>query len=418
MKQVIDLHIHSKYSRACSPLLDLENIDKFCRIKGIDIVATGDFTYPKWFDDISEKTREIDKTGLYKIKNKYRINDGEFGKAVDEKGGTKFILSTELSLVYKKDNKTRRLHIVVLAPNIKSVKKLNKYLDKLYNIRSDGRPILGMSAEELCEVCFGIDENFMIIPAHAWTPWFAVFGSKSGFNSLKECFGEWASKIYAIETGLSSDPEMNWSLSSLDNITLLSNSDAHSLSNLGREANVFDLKKISYLEIVKIIKSGSSKKFLKTIEFYPEEGMYHYDGHRDCDVVFNPVSTKKNKNICPVCKKELVVGVMNRVVSIADRNIGYRPKKSIPFIKTVGLDKIIAESIGIKNRNSKKVQSEYRKMISSGFSEFDILLDLPYGDLKKISLPRVVDGIKRVRSGNLKIKPGFDGKYGTVKIFS
>ncbi len=417
MKQIIDLHIHSKYSRACSPLLVLENIDKFCRVKGVDIVATGDFTYPKWADEISEKLIEIDKSGLYKIKDKHRINDGEFGDIIDSKGSTKFILSTELALVYKKENKTRRLHIVVLAPNLYSIKKLNKYLDKRYNVRSDGRPILGMSAEELCEVCFGIDKNFMIIPAHAWTPWFAVFGSKSGFNSLKECFGKWTTKIYAIETGLSSDPEMNWSLSGLDNITLLSNSDAHSLSNLGREANIFDLKKISYLEIINIIKNVGSNKFLKTIEFYPEEGMYHYDGHRDCSIVFDPVNTKKHKNICPICNKELVIGVMNRVASLADRKIGYKPKKLVPFLKTVGLEKIIAESIGVKSRNSKKVQVEYREIISSGFSEFEILLDLSYKDLRKIAPPKVVDGIKRVREGNLTIEPGFDGRYGSVKIF-
>ncbi len=290
MQQIADLHIHSKYSRACSPLLDLPHIDRFCRVKGVDIVATGDFTYPDYFSQIKNQLEEIGSTGLYKLKEEFKVSGDGFKNL---KGETKFILSTELALVYKKFDKCRRLHLVVLAPNIKAAEELNNFLDKRYNIRSDGRPILGMSAEELCEICFGIDENFMIIPAHAWTPWFAVFGSKSGFGTLEDCFGKWTPKIKAIETGLSSDPEMNWTLSKLDNITLISNSDAHSLPNLGREANIFNLEEVTYQEIKKVIESGDKKKFLKTIEFYPEEGMYHFDGHRDCQISFNPTEEEK-----------------------------------------------------------------------------------------------------------------------------
>ena len=449
MQQIADLHIHSKYSRGCSPLLDLPNIDRFCRVKGVDIVGTGDFTYPAWFKDIKEQLEEIDSSGLYRLKKELKIEDDGFeiknhpnppllkegtivkreakkesfpllqreikGDFVKE---TKFILSTELALVYKKFNKTRRLHLVVLAPNIQAVEKLNNYLDKKYNLRSDGRPILGMSAEELCEICFGIDDNFMIIPAHAWTPWFAVFGSKSGFNTLEECFGKWAPKINAIETGLSSDPEMNWSLSMLDNITLISNSDAHSLPNLGREANIFDLEKITYKEIKEVIETGDKKKFLKTIEFYPEEGMYHFDGHRGCGVSFDPEETKKRKGICPKCDKPLVVGVANRVQELADRKFGYRPKTAIPFIKLVELDKIIAESLNIKNRISKKVQAEYKKIINSGNSELDVLLNLSKDELKKITGAKIVEGIIKMRKGELTIKPGFDGQYGKIKIFN
>ena len=415
MQQIADLHIHSKYSRGCSPLLDLAHIDRACRVKGIDVVATGDFTYPAYFYDIKKQLKEIGSTGLYELKEEFKVKDDGFKNL---KGQTKFILSTELALVYKKNDKCRRLHLVVLAPSIKAVEKLNNYLDKKYNIRSDGRPIFGMSAEELCELCFGIDENFMIIPAHVWTPWFAVFGSKSGFDSLEECFGKWTSKIKAIETGLSSDPEMNWMLSKLDNITLISNSDAHSLSNLGREANIFNLNEVTYQEIKKAIETGDKKKFLKTIEFYPEEGMYHFDGHRNCGVSFDPEETKRHKGICPKCDKPLVIGVTNRVNELADRKLGFKPKNAIPYIKLVELDKIIAESLNIKSRSSKKVQEKYKKIINSGNNELNVLLNLNKEELQKITEVKIAKGILRAREGEVVVEPGFDGQYGKVKIFN
>jgi len=413
MQQALDLHIHSKYSRACSKNLELEQIAKTCETKGVDIIATGDFTFPKWEQDIREKLKE--ENGLFSLPG----------------SKTKFILSTELALIYKQEEgHARRLHIVVLAPNLKAVKKFNKYLeDHGFNIKSDGRPILGMSAQELCKILFGIDEKFMLIPAHIWTPWFAVFGSKSGFNSMEECFGEFTKYIYAYETGLSSDPEMNWRISELDNLTLLSNSDAHSLPNIAREANVFDMKEISYEAIYNIIKMNSIKKraagekskfgeLLYTIEFYPEEGMYHYDGHRECKVRFSPEETKKHKGICPKCKKKLTVGVDYRVDELADRKKGFKPKGAPGFKKLVELDKIIAESMDIKSRTSQKVQQEYRKLIKKLGTELNILI---YEDLKNIrqeTYPEIAKGIKRVREGRLIVEPGFDGEYGRVKIFS
>lgn len=404
MQQILDLHIHSKYSRACSPLLDLENIDKFCKIKGVDIIATGDFTYPRWFKEIENKLEEIGQTGLFKLKN-----SGE--------KYTKFILGTEVSLIYKKNDRVRKVHILIFAPSIKAVKTLNAYLDKKYNIRSDGRPILGMSAEDLCELCFGVDDNFMIIPAHAWTPWFSVFGSKSGFDNLEECFGKWTPKIKAIETGLSSDPEMNWAISALDNITLISNSDSHSLPNIGREANIFDLEEITYSEIKKVIEGEKRKSFIKTIEFYPEEGMYHFDGHRDCGVVCAPNESKKNNNLCPKCHRELTIGVLNRVASLVDRKFGFKPKGAVPFQKMVELDKIIAESLNVKSRLSKKVQDEYNKILGNKYTEFDVLLNLKEGDLNKITNAKITSGILKVRKGEIKIEPGFDGQYGKISIF-
>jgi len=434
MKQTLDLHIHSKYSRACSSQLVLAHIDETCRTKGIDIIATGDFTYPEWFLNIKNELEEINNSGLYKLK-----------EAVDDK--LKFLLSTELALIYKDADpshkggasKVRRIHIVVQAPNIKAVEELNNYLDKKYNIRADGRPILGMKAPELVKLCLSIHPKFLIYPAHIWTPWFAVFGSKSGFDSMEECFHEQTENIYAIETGLSSDPAMNWRLSALDKITILSNSDAHSLPNLGREANVMDLEKISYDEIYEAIKNKDLNKLKYTIEFYPEEGMYHFDGHRDCQIRFSPGETKKNKGICPVCKKPLTIGVMNRVAELADRPAfatastdanalvdksagkpaGLNPPAGqAKFIKLVELDKIIAEALDIKSRQSRQVQAEYNSLIKKGGSEMNILLDEPLESLGKMTLPIIAEGIKRVREGKLIVEPGFDGQYGTVKIFS
>lgn len=404
MRQIADFHIHSRYSRACSGQLTLANIDKTCRTKGIDIIGAGDFTFPEWFSDIKNELEEIGKSGLYKLRT---ANDDKI----------KFILTTELALIYKSGGKARRIHIVVHAPNVEAVSELNKFLDKHYNIRSDGRPILGMSAVDLCKLCFSIDPNFLIYPAHIWTPWFSVFGSKSGFDSLEECFGEYTKNIYAYETGLSSDPEMNWRIPALDRLTLLSNSDAHSPANMAREANVFEFDIISYQEIYNAIKNKDSKKIKYTIEFYPEEGMYHFDGHRDCGVSFSPKESKKNKNICPVCKKPLVIGVLNRVEELAEREEGYKLSGAPGFKKIVELDKIIAEAMGVKSRSSKKVQAEYDKLIKIFGTELNILLNVKAEELKSKISPLIAEGIERVRGGNLFITPGFDGQYGKIEIF-
>ena len=424
MQQILDLHIHSRYSRSCSPELTLENIEATCRIKGVDIIATGDFTFPEWFLDIKNKLEEVNPPtplskggagGLYRLKS-----------APNDK--VKFILSTEVALIYKDGGKCRRIHLVIHAPNLKAAEELNNFLDKKYNIRSDGRPILGMSAPALMELCLGIDKKFLIYPAHIWTPWFAVFGSKSGFDRMEDCFHEYTKNIYALETGLSSDPEMNWRLTALDKYTILSNSDAHSLPNIAREANVFEMKEASYDEIYQIIKGkkildsrfhGNDKNGIKfTIEFYPEEGMYHYDGHRACGASFLPGETKKLKGICPVCKKPLTIGVMSRVEELADRPLGFKPAGAAPFKKLVELDKIIAESLDIKSRRAGKVQMVYSQLIKQGGNDLNILLNISLKDLEKMIDPAIVEGIKRVREGQLIIKPGFDGQYGEIKIFS
>lgn len=406
MPTVLDLHIHSKYSRACSPQLTLSNIKKTCRAKGIGIIATGDFTYPAWFKSIEEELEEIGSSGLYKLKS-----------APDDK--VKFILSTEVSLIYKDNDKARRIHIVITAPNIKAVKELNKQLDKNFNIRSDGRPILGMSCPDLVKLCLAIDPKFIIYPAHIWTPWFSMFGSKSGFNTIEECFHDQTEHIYAYETGLSSDPPMNWRVKELDNLTLLSSSDAHSLPNLAREANVFDLSaKPSYDEIYNIIKNNDKKKILYTIEFWPEEGMYHYDGHRACGVSFTPEESKKLKNLCPVCGKELVIGVLNRVDELASREVGFKPASTVPYKQAVELDKIISEAFNIKNRQAKEVQATHKTMIEKLGPELEILLNIPLEQMKNQAPAEVIEGIKRMREGKLYVVPGFDGQYGVVNIFA
>lgn len=403
MRQILDLHIHSRYSRACSPKLTLANIESTCRLKGVNIIATGDFTYPAWFTSIKKELKETFLgSGLYKLKT-----------AKDEY--VKFIISSEVALIYKDKDKVRRIHLVIHAPNIEAAEKLNKVLDKKYNIRSDGRPILGISAPDFVKLLLQIDSKFLVYPAHIWTPWFSVFGSKSGFNSLQECFGEQTKHIYAYETGMSSDPEMNWRLSALDKLTCLSNSDAHSLSNIAREANIMEISEPnSYQKIYNNLKN--KKGMIQTIEFFPEEGKYYLDGHRVCNFSCLPRETKKLKNICPVCHKPLVVGVLNRVEELADRKFGHKLTNAAPFIKLVELDKIIAEVLGLKNRSSKRVQKEYLDLVSKHGSELDILLNL---NLKKIGAevnPKISEGIRRVRRQEVSIKPGFDGQYGEINI--
>jgi len=403
MRIIADLHIHSKYSRSCSPDLDLEHIERWCKYKGIDVIGTADFTHPKWFSELKNKLEE-QETGLYKLK-------GTDGKV-------RFIMTTELSCIYTQGGKCRRIHLCVLAPSIQTVEKIIANFEKRgFNLKSDGRPILGISAKDLAKIILEIEPKCLIIPAHAWTPWFAVFGSKSGFNSLEECFEEITPNIYAIETGLSSDPPMNWQLSALDKITLISNSDAHSPANLGREANVFNIEqdKLNYNEIYRILKEKDNKKFLYTIEFFPEEGKYHFDGHADCHYSAHPEESKKNKNICPICKKELVLGVMHRVNELADRK-DISQVKNIPYKNLIPLQEIIADTLGV-GKNSKKVQAEYFKLIKK-YSEFQILIDLGEEELKKITAAEITEAIMNVRDNKVKIMPGYDGVYGKIEIIN
>ncbi len=401
MKIIADLHIHSKYSRATSPRTNLENLTKWAQIKGVTVLGTGDFTHPEWFQEIKEKL-EPAEPGLFKLKNSLTK--------------IRFILTAEISCIYSKKNRVRKIHIVVLAPSFKAVEKINDHLGAIGNLKSDGRPILGLDAKELAKIILNASPECLVIPAHVWTPWFSLFGSKSGFDSIEECFEEYSKHIFAIETGLSSNPAMNWRLSALDNITLISNSDAHSPEKIGREANVFDTE-LSYPAIMQAIKDKDPKRFLYTIEFFPQEGKYHYDGHRNCDISLSPQESKKYNNICPRCGRSLTIGVLNRVNELADRAESFKPENEIPFKSLIRLEEIIIESLGVRSK-TKSVEREYHKLIDELGNEFSILLDVPREEIERISLPEIAEGIVRVREGKVFIEPGYDGVYGKVKIFS
>ncbi len=405
MQYIADFHIHSKYSRATSPKMDLEHLDIWAKKKGINIITVADFTHPEWFKELKSKLEPAEE-GLFKLKGN------------KENSTTKFILTTEISCIYSKNKKVRRVHFVIFAPNLEAVEKINHRLSLIGKLKSDGRPILGLDSKKLLKIVLDVSQDCLLVPAHAWTPWFGIFGSESGFDSLEECFEELTPNIYALETGLSSDPKMNWRLSSLDNLTLISNSDAHSLANLGREACVFEIEpeKLSYYEITKIIKEKDRSKFLYTVEFFPEEGKYHFDGHRSCKIAFSPKETKKNNYICPVCKKALTIGVMHRVEKLADREENFIPMNVIPYKSLVPLQEIVAEALDQK-KGTKAVEREYQNLIEKGESEFNVLLNLSYEELLNITLSRIAEGIKKIREGQIKIDAGYDGVYGKVKIF-
>jgi len=406
MKKILDLHIHSKYSRACSKELELPQIAKACEERGIDIVVTGDFTHPLWFDHIKKNLIE-DTPGIYKLK--------------DDSSTTRFLLGTEIASIKKHKGKTRRIHLCLYAPSIEVVEKFNATLNENgFNLKADGRPILGMTSKDILQMMLSVDERMVMIPAHAWTPWFGIFGSNGGYDSLEEAFEELAPHIFAVETGLSSDPQMNWQWKELDTITLVSNSDAHSLQKLGREANVFNFqneKDITYENIVKILQTGDKKQFQHTIEFYPEEGKYHADGHRDCQFYCDPKETKKYKGLCPKCKKPLVIGVLNRVNELSERNPSEKKtEERIPYKSIVPLPEILADvfSCGV---GTKKVKEMYSQMIKKIGNEFFILNDATLESIEQGSTKEIRNAIERMRSGNIYVRPGYDGEFGVVKIF-
>lgn len=428
MRVIADLQLHSKYSRAVSPKMVLPEIAKWAMIKRIDLMATGDWTHPLWYREITTHLEE--KTpGLFGLKEKVFKEEGVPETASEPL----FLLSGEISSIYTQGGKQRRIHNLIFAPSFETVDKINKELTKRgSNLLSDGRPIVGLSSIEIAEIVFSIDERCLLIPAHAWTPWFSLYGSKSGFDSVEECFGKFAPFIYAIETGLSSDPAMNWRIKDLDNRTIISCSDAHSGPKLGREATVFEVKSdFNYQDIADSIKQkpGSGSKIAFTIEFYPEEGKYHYTGHRLCNIKQTPQETEKMGTICPVCKKPLTVGVMHRVDELASRSVGeleierkgmYIFSKKFPnrppYIMIVPLLEIVAESLGQRVANP-KAYSQYLKLCQSLGGEFTVLLKSTLTEIQKVAGVKIADAIDRVRSGNIVIEPGYDGVFGVVKIW-
>ncbi|MBI2564703.1 DNA helicase UvrD [Candidatus Woesearchaeota archaeon] len=392
MKVITDLHIHSRYARACSKDLSIKTLSKYAKIKGVDILGTGDFQHPEWIKELKKELTEVSQ-GIFESKDKM-----------------KFMLTTEISLMYSQEGKGRRIHLVTLAPSFEVVDQIIDTLSKKGRLDYDGRPIFGMSCIDYVDMMMKISKDIEIIPGHAWTPWFGVFGSKSGFDSLKECFQEKTKHIHAIETGISSTPDMNWRLSKLDNISIVSFSDLHSYwpHRLGREATVFDIDNLSYNELLERIRNN--EKF-ETIEFFPEEGKYHYDGHRNCGVVASPAECKKLKGICPNCKKPLTIGVAHRIEELADRPEGYKPKNAKPFTRLIPLLELISASIGT-GVSSKKTFEVYYKLIKAFSNEYNILLNVKEHELENVVDKKIIDLIIKNRSGKINFIPGYDGVYG------
>ncbi|MEK6967069.1 MAG: endonuclease Q family protein [Nanoarchaeota archaeon] len=397
MRNYVDLHIHSRFAQATSKDLGIETLSKWAKIKGLNVLGTGDFTHPKWFEEITRLTTE-DENGI-----------------LQSKSGMKFIWQTEISFIYTQGGKGRRVHLVILAPNKEVVMQINETMLKRGRLDYDGRPIFGISCIEIVDMMMNISKDIEIIPAHAWTPWFSIFGSSSGFNSLKECFQEKEKYIHSIETGMSSDPAMNWRLSQLDNITLTSNSDLHSYWpwRMGRECNVMDLKEITYDGIIDCIRTRTN--FIETLETDPGYGKYHYDGHRDCKTSFSPDESKKINNICPVCKKKLTIGVLNRVEELADRPEGFVPKNAVPFRNILPLSDVLAAANGWPVA-SKKTWVLYNELIRTFGNEFSTMLDIDENTLAKILDEKTLKAVMLNRQGKIKVKPGYDGAYGIPVI--
>ncbi|MFH1727152.1 MAG: endonuclease Q family protein [Pseudomonadota bacterium] len=395
MEFIADFHIHSHYSIATSKNLVPEELNRWGKIKGIDVIGTGDCIHPGWQAELKEKLKPSEN-GLFQLKKNHQ---------------SYFMLTGEISSIYKKNGKCRKNHNICVFPDFKSAKKVSKKLDKIGNINSDGRPILGLDSKNLLEIVLESSEKAFLIPAHIWTPWFSLFGSKSGFDTIEECFEDLTAEIFALETGLSSDPEMNRYLSSLDRYTLVSNSDAHSCEKLGREANLFDTD-LSYDGIYNSLKTKTG--FKGTIEFFPEEGKYHLDGHRKCGIAWTPEETKKHKGICPVCNKEVTKGVLYRVMELADRK---KSEKLEEFKSITSLASLLAQTLNKKNPSCKTVQNKYFELIEKLGSEFHILLNEDIENIKEAGEEKLALGIYNLRNKKVIIKPGFDGEFGKVSVF-
>lgn len=406
MPYVADLHIHSKYARACSKDLTIPNMALWAKYKGIDLLGTGDCLHPLWQEELK---RDLKGQGIYEYQ------------------GTNFVLSTEVACIYSEGGRVRRIHIIILLPSLDSVFKLSEVLSKKgANLASDGRPILGLSSKALCEIVFQAEPQALIIPAHIWTPWFSLFGANSGYDSFKDCFGEFSEQVFAIETGLSSEPAMNWRVGDLDNKGIVSFSDLHSLPRMGREVTIFGGRP-TFGELRNDL---AAQNILGTIEFFPEEGKYHFSGHRNCGVVLGPDELKKNGKVCPKCKRELTVGVIQRVEELAARtmndlrltiNDGIHKSEALPnrpgFRMLVQLEEIIAETIGVSVA-SQKVKNEYIKLVTTVDPELKLLTKTSLDLIAMGGGEKLAEGIKRVREGKVKIEPGYDNTYGKVEIFS
>ncbi|MCL4383390.1 MAG: endonuclease Q family protein [Candidatus Marsarchaeota archaeon] len=397
MKVIADLHIHSRFSRACSNKINPVSLEKAAKLKGINLISTGDFLHKDWLLELKQNLVKDNESGFYKIKNSNE--------------NIKFVLGTEISTFFWEKSKSKRIHTCVLIKNIESIEQIRDQLSKFGHIDADGRPILSISTSELMDILLNIEKNAFIFPAHIWTPFFGALGDMSGFNSIKEAYQDQEKHIYALETGLSSDPIMNWRVSQLDKYALISNSDAHSLDKIGREANVFNVENFSYDNVINAIKEKNIKKFEKTIEFYPEEGKYHFDGHRQCNFSLDPQN--ENNEICPICKKQLVIGVLHRVNELADRPVGFIPKNSIPYEHQIPLKEIISIVIK-KGVNTQGVEKKYNALIQEFGTEFNAL-NSSFDAISKID-QNIAEAIEKIKKNEVKIIPGYDGVFGKFEL--
>lgn len=406
MRVIADLHIHSRYSRATSEKMSVEEIARFAKIKGLNLVGTGDFTHPKWLEELRDVLIPKADTGLYKVS---KISESPI----------LFMITTEVSTIFNFENGTKKIHHVILAPSIEIAQQINDRLTKYGDLAADGRPTLNMSAPHLVEEIMEVSKSNMVFPAHAWTPWFSIFGAFSGFDSVEDCYQDMTKHIHALETGLSSDPPMNWRLSKLDRFALVSNSDSHSCWpwRIGREANVFELNPLSYFEVVDAIRSKDSERFKFTIETDPAYGKYHWTGHRNCHVSLSPQEAIKFGNICPVCRRGLTKGVEQRVEELADRPPDFKPEKAISFMRLLPLSEIIASVLGADSPSTQKVWSIYNGLVEKFDNEYSVLINASKETLSAVVDDKVAEAIVRVREGDVKVEPGYDGVYGRLVFF-
>ncbi len=407
-----DLHIHSHYARATSRQLVPEMLALWGRRKGLGVIGTGDFTHPGWRAELADALIEAEP-GLYRLRPELAMPDDWHVPHTTE---PRFVLSCEISSIYKKHGKVRKVHNVLLMPSLSQAEAFSKRLERIGNLHSDGRPILGLDSHDLLEIALECCPEVVFIPAHIWTPHFSLFGAYSGFDTIEECFEDLTPHIHALETGLSSDPAMNWRLSALDGYTLVSNSDAHSPANLAREANIFDCG-LSYEGMRRALAHPDTAGFGGTLEFFPEEGKYHLDGHRVCKVCLTPQETNDLGGICPVCGQKITVGVLHRVDELADRPEGSRPKAARHYESLIPLPEVIASTLGV-GPNSVKVQRAYQAALSALGPELSILRQVPPEDIEQAAGPLVAESIRRLRSGSVEMQPGYDGEYGKVKILA
>jgi len=405
MKIIADLHIHGPYSRATSEKMSIAGIARYAKIKGLNVVGTGDFTHPKWFEELTHSLVWDPDTSLYK-------------PTTDSASPVRFMATTEVNTTFPHKNETKKVHHVILTPNLETAAQINDRLSKYGNLHIDGRPTLNVDPSTLVEGIMEISSQNMIFPAHAWTPWFSIFGAFSGFNSVEECYGDMTKHIHALETGLSSDPSMNWRLSKLDKLTLVSNSDSHSFWpwRIGREANVFELKKSNYKEIVEAIQSKDSQRFKYTIETDPSYGKYHWTGHRNCNVSLSARDAAKLANICPICRRRLTKGVEQRVEELADRPGGFRPDDAIGFIRLLPLSEIIAAVFACDSPSTSKVWTIYNALIEKFGDEYAVLINAPRKELSATVSDEIAEMIIKVREGKAEVVPGYDGVYGQLVV--